>query len=343
MRIYVIEGRSYCNKSYGGIQLYKTQVLNYLDKIMDGIGYEIHVCYPSDFTIQIGPYKNIKLVALKRKAKERFLTYLLPRYMKEKDAIYLDLGIAWCRRYGGTVTLHDARPISQTYDRIDERILQRIKYQYDAMVAKYIVTDSEIQKKELINALWVNEDKIKVIGAGWNHFEQIKMDNSIFNRLPTIKINNYYYSVGSQYPHKNFKWIIEVAKRNPQAQFVVAGRNIHGTHIEDMGNVIYVGAVTDEENKALISNCRAYIHPTKYEGFGIPPMEALSCGVPVFASDIPVLHEIYANTIHYFNPDDYEIDLEKEYYNFTENASGVLRKYTWENAALAWDKLLKEY
>lgn len=343
MKIFVIEGRSYCNKSYGGIQLYKTQVLNCLDRIMDGIEYEIHVCYPSDVTIQIGPYENIKLVALKRSGKERFLTHLLPKYMKEKNAIYLDLGIAWCQKYGGIVTLHDARPISQTYDRIGVRILQRLKYQYDAIVAKYIVTVSDAQKKELARALWINEDKIKVIGNGWNHFEQIEMDNTIFDRQPNIEKGNYFYSVGSQYPHKNFIWVIEVAKRNAQAQFVVAGRSINGVHIEEMSNVIYVGPVTDEENKALISNCRAYVHPAKYEGFGIPPLEALSCGVPVFASDIPVLHEIYANTIHYFNPDDYEIDLEKEYSYFTEDSSEVLKRYTWENTALAWHKLLKEY
>lgn len=343
MRIFVIEGRSYCCKSYGGIQLYKTQVLNYLDRIMDGINYEIHVCYPSDFTIQIGPYENIKLVKLVRNGRERFLTHLLPKYMKKVKGIYLDLGIAWCRNFGGIVTLHDARPITQSYDPIKERILQRLKYQYDAITAKYVVTDSNIQKAELSRTLWINENKIMVIGCGWNHFKYIKLDYTIFDKYPNIKKGNYYYSVGSQYPHKNFKWIMEVAKRNLQIQFVVAGKSIQGTHIEEMSNVIYVGAVTDEENKALICNCRAYVHPAKYEGFGIPPMEALSCGVPVFASDIPVLREIYANAVHYFDPDNYEIDLEKEYQCFTESPGEILKKYTWENAALAWDKLLKEY
>ena len=65
----------------------------------------------------------------------------------------------------------------------------------------------------------------------------------------------------------------------------------------------YLGYVTDGEAKALMANCRAFLFPTLYEGFGIPPLEAIACGAPrVIVSDTPCMREIYGPHAAYLDP-----------------------------------------
>lgn len=343
MNIFVMDGRSYCHNGYGGIQRYKTEIVKMLDQLMkESENFELHVCYPSHLAILISELRHVKLVPLEQRNR-RFAVEIIPAYIRKVKGIFLDLGIAWCISKNGTVVLHDARLLSQKYDPIIKRLTERIKYQYDAFTAKYIVTVSEIQKIELQRYLWIKKSKVIVIGCGWDHILKIDEDETIFKRFPEIKKKNYYYAVGSQYPHKNYKWIVEIAKRNPKEQFVIAGKMINNTDIEKLNNLLYVGTVSDEENKSLLTHSYAFLHPTKYEGFGIPPMEGLACGTAVIATDLPVLHEIYGNTIHYIDPDNYEINLKKLLEEYVEPATNVLQKYTWQHAAKKWLNLLSSY
>jgi glycosyltransferase involved in cell wall biosynthesis len=68
--------------------------------------------------------------------------------------------------------------------------------------------------------------------------------------------------------------------------------------------VIEFPEATDEEIQNLHAHARVFVFPTRIEGFGIPPLEALSFGVPVVGSDIPVVREVCGNAIRYANPDD---------------------------------------
>jgi glycosyltransferase involved in cell wall biosynthesis len=138
---------------------------------------------------------------------------------------------------------------------------------------------------------------------------------------------------------------MEVAKRNPQLQFVVTGKAEGFTKLGvdklKTSNIHFTGYLTDGEIKALMQNCRAFIHPAIYEGFGIPPLEAMSCGADLIISTATCLPEIYENSAHYIDPYDYDVDLEKLLAEPISPASDILDKFSWEREAEKLYKILK--
>ena len=123
----------------------------------------------------------------------------------------------------------------------------------------------------------------------------------------------------------------EVARRNPDKHFVIAGKTVNPKDIpESLKTMIFLGSVTDGESKALMTYCRAFLHPSKFEGFGIPPLEALSCGTPIAISNASCLPEVYGDCAHYFDPDDYDVDLDALLAERVAPPEQVLGKYTWE-------------
>ena len=70
--------------------------------------------------------------------------------------------------------------------------------------------------------------------------------------------------------------------------------------------IVFTGYVDDDALKQYVVQSDGMIFPSLYEGFGLPPLEALAAGIPVMCSDIPVLREIYKDKVTYFNP--YRVD-----------------------------------
>lgn len=91
-----------------------------------------------------------------------------------------------------------------------------------------------------------------------------------------------------------------VLDRQPEASFVFVGHNPAGQadlqeRARELGvaqHLHFLGQVSEEEKIALLRQCDAYVLPTRYEGFGLPLLEAMACGAPVVSSDIPVVDEI---------------------------------------------------
>jgi glycosyltransferase involved in cell wall biosynthesis len=150
--------------------------------------------------------------------------------------------------------------------------------------------------------------------------------------------------LGSVAKHKNYKWIYEVAARNNNIQFVVAGNiskkawGIDNSAFE-LENIIFTGYVTDEENKALINSCWAFLQPSKYEGFGIPPLEAIALGKKALVSNVTCLPEIYEGYAPMFAPDDYDVNIEELLAQDTNPSEPLIEKYTWKKVAQSWLKL----
>ena len=119
---------------------------------------------------------------------------------------------------------------------------------------------------------------------------------------------------------------------------------------EEIGSlVIFTGFVPDEELKILYQNALAYIFPSMYEGFGLPPLEAMARGVPVVSSSATSLPEILGEAALYFNPLDVNDMAEKIKKalldeglrnNLIEKGFEQIKKYSWQKMA---EETLKIY
>ena len=137
---------------------------------------------------------------------------------------------------------------------------------------------------------------------------------------------------------------MQAAKQNPNYYFVVTGNNYGNSKTSfNLPNVIYTGYLSDERIKSLMKWAKAFIQPSFYEGFGIPPMEALSVGCPIIVANRSSLPEIYGKTAHYIDPYNYQsIDINEVLSSPVDDASDILQKYTWEKSAKQFYGILKE-
>ena len=85
-----------------------------------------------------------------------------------------------------------------------------------------------------------------------------------------------------------------------------------------------------EEAKTLMRDCKAFLFPTIYEGFGIPPLEAFSCGCDrIVVSDTEVMHEIFGDTVYYIDPKKFNVDLQNIPKIVEVSKMKTLNKYSW--------------
>ena len=194
---------------------------------------------------------------------------------------------------------------------------------------------SEFSKKEIMENYNVEEQKITVTYSSAEHIKEIIPDDNIINKL-NLKNKNFNFSLGSKSPHKNHKFILECAKQNPNMLFVISGNDNekifkNKNNEKKLENIIYTGYLTDNELVSLYKNCKFFIFPSLYEGFGVPPLEAITMGCTnIILSDIPVLKEIYGNNAIYVDTlKEYDIEQYKseKHKNYTE----LLNKYSWKN------------
>jgi glycosyltransferase involved in cell wall biosynthesis len=167
------------------------------------------------------------------------------------------------------------------------------------LFAKKVICASESVRFALHNYLNVSYSRLGLIYPGWEHIADVAEDENVFLKFE-IK-NPYFYVL---YP-KTSKWIQKIARNNPETLFVAAGKKIKTSR-----NIICIDKVTESENKALIKRCKAVLFPSNCDEAGNMPLAALACGAKVCAANIPGTPKIYGNSVHYFNLEDYLINLE---------------------------------
>jgi len=235
-----------------------------------------------------------------------------------------------------------------------------------------ILAVSGYTKDDLVKQFKINPDKVIVTYEGVADLsvvssvsEKSLIDESAQPKgfLPSLEmtknIRPYLLYVGNAYPHKNLEGLIKV--------FSEINKNITGLKLVLVGkedyfysrlkqyaknfsnNIIFPGYVPDSELKTLYSGAALYVFPSFYEGFGLPPLEAMAHGLAVVSSNKTCLPEILGEAALYFNPDD-EMDMknkieealadEKLREDLRDRGYEQAKKYSWQECA---EKTLEVY
>ncbi len=211
--------------------------------------------------------------------------------------------------------------------------------------AAHIFVPAYVIKKTIIQYYPQAEQKITVTKEGSEHIMCSDGDKSILKKIDVTKKTLLY--VGSLYPHKNVKLIINALSSLSEYQLLVVGsrnsfQNKMKKYIESRQNlqqrVVFLGYIPDNQLQTLISYSNALVQPSLSEGFGLTGIEAMALGSPVLASDIPIFREIYQNGVTFFNPRSTKsfIAAVKKLENTTylktlkKTAQQVVKKYSWD-------------
>lgn len=185
------------------------------------------------------------------------------------------------------------------------RLWYRMMFTWLSIRLPMFFTVSEFSKKELNAYLGIPLERIHVTYNGVEHIEKNIIDKGVFQRIG-LKNNNYILAVGSVNPNKNFSLILKIAERIPEFHFLIAGGGnstvFQQKKMSVPDNVEFLGYVTDEELFALYAHAECFLFPSLYEGFGIPPLEAMTFGCPVIASNCASMPEVCGDAAIYCNP-----------------------------------------
>lgn len=182
--------------------------------------------------------------------------------------------------------------------------------------SKFIITDSDFTKSDLIDTFRVHEDKIKRIYPGIDpRFKKIMPDEEILKKY-NIK-RPYILSLGTLEPRKNTLGVIEAfeiiksnSKRYKDLSLVVAG--YPGWLFDEITKAIsrstyassihLIGGVGSADRVHIYNAAEVFVYPSFFEGFGFPPLEAQACGVPTVTSNRTSLPEILGDSAVLVDP-----------------------------------------
>lgn len=172
--------------------------------------------------------------------------------------------------------------------------------------AKGILTDSEFSRRDLVRRAAIPERKLRVVYLGREHALEAQSDPGILAKHALYE-RPFLLAVGSSSPHKNFATLVralETLGETPFGVVIAGGSNprIHAATGDLPGSVKHVGYVSDGELRALYEHAAGFVHPAYYEGFGIPPLEAMTLGCPVLVSHAASLPEVCGDAALYFDP-----------------------------------------
>ena len=340
----VVNGR-FMEDRMKGLVRYARELLDAMDPLADG---------NTDIVLLIPPtahdvpgYKNIRVVQAGTKGGVLWEQTTLRKYVrKHPDSICLNL----CNvtplfvRPGATAILDIMYKVNPSHFTTFRNRLSRawhcLQYSYIMGHEQKIITISDFCKREIEKHYPRAAGKIEVIPCAWQHVREYAESSDWQERYPFLEDGRYFFSLATLAKNKNGGWIIEAARTNPGETFVMAGGRYETEYSEIPDNVHLLGYISDEDACALIKHCKAFIFPSVYEGFGLPPLEALALGAEVISSDRASLPEVLGSSVHYIDPMDTDVDIDALIREETQSADAALSRYSWETSAAKLLELL---
>lgn len=187
--------------------------------------------------------------------------------------------------------------------------------------AKRIITVSEFTKRDIVDKFNTKKEKVEVtyegvanLAKGRDSLFVSKLDDK--ETLLSYNIGRkFILYVGNAYPHKNLEGLIDaftdLLKTYADLNLVLVGKedyfykrikNYAREKIKDDGKIVFPGYVPDEKLEVLYEKALAYVFPSFYEGFGLPPLEAMAKKCPVVSSKESSMPEVLGDAAVFFNP-----------------------------------------
>ncbi|HGM6755766.1 TPA: glycosyltransferase family 4 protein [Serratia marcescens] len=334
-----------------GVQRFAEQISRNLNAIRDDV---VFLVPDEEYKIEVDPSFELKVIG--KRNGHLWEQIDLPKYLKSIGSPpLLNLCSTAPLFYRNQiVTHHDI-----TYKRYPESFSRKFRYIYNSIIpimlknCRKIITVSEFSKDEIAKAFHVEKEKISVVyNASSEKFKSIDSDRK----------EKYLLAVSSPNYHKNFHGMLKafaMLDNKIDIKLKIIGRSadnfnkqMYANAENANSNIEFLGRVDDLELVKLYQNATAFVFPSFYEGFGIPPLEAQSCGCPVIASSSASIPEVLGESALYFDP--YKIDeitnaMETIICNDSVREELIIlgfentRRFSWVKSAQAVDKIISQY
>lgn len=231
----------------------------------------------------------------------------LPHYLKSKvNPLLVNLANTAPLFYKNKiVTIHDVayKVFPQTYPK-------SFLLYYSLMIprllnhSKHIITVSEYSKSEICKFYHVKSSDVSVV---------YNAVSDLFKPSARYITDKYFLAVSSMNYRKNFIYILEAFKEyqkqgGKEALYIIGDlknssfKEINLLEYQNNPKIKFLGRVSDDDLVMYYSNAIAFVYPSFYEGFGIPPLEAQACECPAICADASCLPEIFGNSVLYCDP-----------------------------------------
>ncbi|MBS4068388.1 MAG: glycosyltransferase family 4 protein [Sulfurimonas sp.] len=233
--------------------------------------------------------------------------------------------------------------------------------------ADYIITGSNFTKQEIIDYMQIPQDKISVIYHGVNHelYKPYPQDKLQETKAKFDLPKKFLLFVGSIEPRKNLLSLLmaySLLRREEKDDLPLILVGFKGWENKEIMQEIeknqeyirYLGYITDTELAHIYNLATIFIYPSLYEGFGLPPLEAMACGTPVIVSNVASLPEVCGDAALYIEPMDLQdikdkvltlLGDEKLREELSNKSKAQAALFSWESSALehfsVFEKILR--
>jgi glycosyltransferase involved in cell wall biosynthesis len=299
-----------------GIGTYLKNILPYLfEKFSKQNNIAITLLYNSEDKDTVEQYrskgKNVKLEAVDKGiySISEQLFFLKKKYSKNTVFWSPHYNIPYFYKGELIVTVHDVYHLDDPLNTLSkaEKAYAKLFFKRIRKKAEKVITISNFSKDRLLETAKIQKN-VEVIYNGvsdaWRRFET--KDEKDFK---------YFIYVGNVKPHKNLQVLLAAFTELALDDYklVIVGKKegfINGdqdiTSKMDNENIIFTGRISDEELMAYVKSAEALIFPSLYEGFGLPPIEAMAMGCPTIVSTAASIPEVSGDASLYFDPLDKE-------------------------------------
>lgn len=309
-----------------GIYRYTREVLNHMREAAAELPVEITAFVPQQN--ELAPargFRSMRAALLRSDHIWRYGGAWLTALMRRPDVLFSPSVNSFYGSMNSPVvtTIHDLSTVLMP-NFAPPAILRKLRFFLDHAVrsSARLIAISESCKRDLMRVYGVPESRIAVVYSGCDH-SRFNPSHPDPERLAQLQHRfglkrPYIFHHGLMQPRKNLRRLIEawarVLARNPELEvdLVLAGKLgwksdeliTTAQHLStNRGKVVFAGALSDDDLPALLKSSLLVVIPSLYEGFCLPMVEAMACGVPVIAAKSSCLEETSGGVLRYFDPE----------------------------------------